>query len=77
MLLIIFLKKLPMQHQNKQPGIESLMNPLPIFDDENYIPSNKLKDKSSIDYRRRQWNRKSSFYTICKRRSKNSNFLFR
>lgn len=40
-----FPKKLQPQHQNKQPGIESLMNPLPIYDDESYIPSNKLKDK--------------------------------
>lgn len=38
----------PAQHQNIQPGIESVMDPLPIFEDPDYIPSNKLKDKVAI-----------------------------
>ena len=33
----------PAQHQNVQPGMEYLMNPGPIFEDPDYIPSNKLK----------------------------------
>lgn len=38
----------PPQHQNKQPGIESLMNPRPAFDNPNYKASGKLKDKVAI-----------------------------
>ncbi len=38
----------PQQSQEKQPGMEYLMNPLPIFDDPNYQGSNKLKDKVAI-----------------------------
>lgn len=38
----------PPQHQNQQPGIESLMNPRPVFDDPNYKSSGKLKDKVAV-----------------------------
>ncbi|KQX56880.1 NAD(P)-dependent oxidoreductase [Paenibacillus sp. Root444D2] len=38
----------PSQHQDQQPGIESLMNPRPIFDNPNYKGSGKLKDKVAI-----------------------------
>lgn len=38
----------PPQHQDQQPGIESLMNPRPVFDNPNYIGSGKLKDKVAI-----------------------------
>ena len=38
----------PLEHQDKQPGIEAIMNPAPIFDNPNYIASNKLKDKVAI-----------------------------
>lgn len=38
----------PEQSQSKQPGMEYLMNPRPIFDDLNYVGSNKLKDKVAI-----------------------------
>lgn len=38
----------PEQSQNIQPGMEYLMNPLPIFDNPNYVGSNKLKDKVAI-----------------------------
>ncbi|MBR1414215.1 MAG: SDR family oxidoreductase [Bacilli bacterium] len=38
----------PEQEQEKQPGMEYLMNPLPIFDNPNYKGSNKLKDKVAI-----------------------------
>ena len=38
----------PAQSQNKQPGMEYLMNPLPVFDNPNYKGSNKLKDKVAI-----------------------------
>lgn len=36
------------QHQNKQPGIEKEMTPIPISDDPEYKPSEKLKDKVAI-----------------------------
>ena len=36
------------QSQDVQPGMEYLMNPLPIFDNYNYYGSNKLKDKVII-----------------------------
>lgn len=38
----------PAQHQNIQPGIENMMNPLPIFENPNYVPSGKLKNKIAI-----------------------------
>lgn len=39
---------LPAQHQNKQPGIESMMNPLPEYEDPNYRGSEKLKGKYAL-----------------------------
>ncbi|AST90567.1 SDR family oxidoreductase [Sutcliffiella cohnii] len=39
---------LPPQQQNKQPGIESEMNPLPVWEDKNYKSSDKLKGKVAI-----------------------------
>ena len=36
------------QSQDKQPGMEYLMNPRPIFDNPDYKGSNKLKDKVAI-----------------------------
>ena len=38
----------PEQSQNKQPGMEYLMEPRPIFDNPEYIGSGKLKDKVAI-----------------------------
>lgn len=38
----------PPQHQNSQPGIESQMKPLPIFENPDYIPSGKLQGKVAI-----------------------------
>lgn len=38
----------PEQEQSKQPGVEYLMEPLPIFDNPKYQGSNKLKDKVAI-----------------------------
>lgn len=38
----------PPQHQNQQPGIESEMNPLPIFVDPNYKAGGKLSGKTAI-----------------------------
>lgn len=38
----------PPQHQDQQPGLESLMNPRPIFDNPNYKGSGKLLDKVAI-----------------------------
>lgn len=38
----------PEQSQPEQPGMEYLMNPLPIFDNPNYLGSGKLKDKVVI-----------------------------
>ncbi|AYE32951.1 SDR family oxidoreductase [Clostridium septicum] len=41
--------KIPGQHQDKQPGEESLMNPAPIYTLLNYTyPSGRLKDKVAI-----------------------------
>ncbi|PGS55779.1 SDR family oxidoreductase [Bacillus sp. AFS041924] len=36
------------QHQNKQPGIEKEMTPIPISEDPNYVASGKLKEKVAI-----------------------------
>ena len=35
----------PAQHQSVQPGFEYEMNPLPISENPNYIPSGKLQNK--------------------------------
>ncbi len=36
------------QHQNQQPGIEHVMNPIPITDNKNYQGADKLKGKTAI-----------------------------
>lgn len=36
------------QTQNQQPGIEAEMDPLPLYDDENYKGSGKLKGKNTL-----------------------------
>ncbi len=38
----------PPQHQLRQPGLETLMNPRPIVENPNYTGSNKLKNKVAI-----------------------------
>ncbi|MBW5446118.1 SDR family oxidoreductase [Cohnella sp. CFH 77786] len=38
----------PPQHQDRQPGLERLMFPRPIFDYAGYVGSGKLKGKSAI-----------------------------
>jgi NAD(P)-dependent dehydrogenase (short-subunit alcohol dehydrogenase family) len=38
----------PPQHQNKQPGIEAEMNPLPVYKSEQYKSANKLANKAAI-----------------------------
>ncbi|GGM25117.1 NAD(P)-dependent oxidoreductase [Paraliobacillus quinghaiensis] len=38
----------PEQHQNRQPGIESQMQPLPIYDNGSYQGSGKLQNKTAI-----------------------------
>jgi NAD(P)-dependent dehydrogenase (short-subunit alcohol dehydrogenase family) len=38
----------PPQHQNRQPGIESEMNPRPVSVDPNYKPGGKLAGKTAI-----------------------------
>ena len=38
----------PEQEQDSEPGMEYLMDPLPIFDDKKYIGSGKLKGKVAI-----------------------------
>ncbi|MEK8129957.1 SDR family oxidoreductase [Paenibacillus filicis] len=38
----------PDQHQDRQPGLEYLMQPLPISDNPSYVGSGKLKDKVAI-----------------------------
>ncbi|MGL4849221.1 MAG: SDR family oxidoreductase [Clostridium sp.] len=45
----IFPKEFPKQHQDRQPGFETEMNPLPIYDHPSYINDGKrLKDKVAI-----------------------------
>ena len=39
---------IPNQHQDKQPGFETLMNPRPIFEDPNCIGSGKLNNKVAL-----------------------------
>ncbi|MDP4144284.1 MAG: SDR family oxidoreductase [Bacillota bacterium] len=41
-------KSVQPQKQDKQPGVEAIMNPKPIFDDPNYIGSNKLNGKVAV-----------------------------
>ncbi|CAI9265751.1 unnamed protein product [Lactuca saligna] len=41
-------RRFPPQHQDGQPGKEYLMDPLPIFSDPNYQPTNKLKGKVAL-----------------------------
>jgi len=43
-----FKVKYPPQSQDIQPGMEYLMEPKPIFDNDKYIGSEKLKDKVAI-----------------------------
>lgn len=43
-----FPKNLPAQKQDKQPGIEKIMNPRPVFEDTNYKASNKLQGKVAV-----------------------------
>lgn len=38
----------PPQHQNRQPGIESEMKPLPIYESDSYKAAGKLKGKTAI-----------------------------
>ncbi|MCR8631914.1 SDR family oxidoreductase [Paenibacillus radicis (ex Xue et al. 2023)] len=38
----------PPQHQQHQPGIESEMNPRPIYEDKKYKPAGKLLNKTAI-----------------------------
>ncbi|KAL7601295.1 glucose and ribitol dehydrogenase [Lactuca sativa] len=41
-------RRFPPQHQDGQPGKEYLMDPLPIFSDPNYKPTNKLQGKVAL-----------------------------
>jgi NAD(P)-dependent dehydrogenase (short-subunit alcohol dehydrogenase family) len=41
-------KKQPSQHQTRRPGLESVMQPRPKFDDKNYKGSNKLQGKVAV-----------------------------
>lgn len=43
-----FPTKVPPQKQDKQPGIESVMNPRPIYDNPNYKGSGKLLSKVAL-----------------------------
>ncbi|MBU3184419.1 SDR family oxidoreductase [Clostridium estertheticum] len=43
-----FPMSIPKQHQGKQPGFETLMNPRPIFEDPNCIGSGKLMNKVAL-----------------------------
>ncbi|CAI9265750.1 unnamed protein product [Lactuca saligna] len=41
-------RRFPPQHQDGQPGKEYLMDPLPVFSDPNYKPTNKLQGKVAL-----------------------------
>lgn len=41
-------QKVSAQTQDEQPGIESKMDPAPIYDDKNYVGSGKLKGKNAL-----------------------------
>jgi NAD(P)-dependent dehydrogenase (short-subunit alcohol dehydrogenase family) len=41
-------KTFPPQHQDRQPGLESEMNPLPAFEDNKYKAAGKLTGKAAI-----------------------------
>jgi len=43
-----FPQKLPPQKQEKQPGMNNLMNPKPIYESEGYVSERKLKGKVAI-----------------------------
>lgn len=43
-----FPKSVPPQKQNNQPGLDTLMNPTPIYEFPDYIPSNKLLGKTAV-----------------------------
>lgn len=43
-----FPKAVPEQTQSRHPGIESQMNPRPVFEDPSYKGSNRLKDKVAL-----------------------------
>ena len=43
-----FPQSVPKQKQDKQPGLETLMNPRPIFEDPNCIGSGKLMNKVAL-----------------------------
>lgn len=43
-----YIKQFPPQHQNQQPGIESEMNPLPIYKKETNLGEGKLKGKTAL-----------------------------
>ena len=38
----------PPEHQDTQPGMEYLMNPAPLFENPNYVPSGKLNGKVAL-----------------------------
>ena len=38
----------PPEHQDTQPGMEYLMNPAPLFENPNYVPSGKLNGKVTL-----------------------------
>ncbi len=43
-----FPQKLPAQKQSKQPGLNNLMNPKPIYEHPDYISANKLNGKVAV-----------------------------
>jgi len=43
-----FPTSIPKQHQDQQPGFETLMNPRPIYDDPNCVGSGKLMNKVTL-----------------------------
>ena len=62
-----FPKRFPAQHQDCQPGIESWMEPLPVFDDPCYRGSGKLRGMTALITGRGQRDRKSGSGRFCQR----------
>lgn len=47
-IIMSFPKTVPPQKQPKQPGVDALMNPKPVYEFPDYIPSKKLSGKAAI-----------------------------
>lgn len=65
----------PPQHQNCQPGLESLMSPRPISEDPAYRGSGKLDGKVAIVTGGRQRHRQSDGHCFCQGRCRSGHSI--